>query len=399
MIDGNAFLEQLQKEGVTYVTGVPDSLLSAFSACLLNQDSEPARKMTHVIAANEGNAAALAAGHYLATGEISLVYMQNSGIGNMVNPAVSLLHPEVYGIPILFLVGWRGEPGTKDEPQHMVQGRITEKLLETMEIPCELLSREWGQAQQQLKNGFAWMKEHSRSYALLVSKDTFTPCPLQKKGKEDEKGSVLLREEAIAELLEWIPEDAFVVSTTGKCSRELFELREGEKKKTGETSFEEGTHLHEKDFLTVGSMGHASSIAMGAAAGTSHPVVCLDGDGAALMHMGAMAVLGQSGCSNLVHIVLNNGAHESVGGQPTVAGEIVLTQLAQACGYASCYRVNSREQMRNVLQPFLWNQGPVFIEVEIGIGSRKDLGRPTVPPQENKKAVMQFLKKEKKTKW
>lgn len=381
MIEVTTFLQQLKTESVQYVTGVPDSLLSSFSACLLNQENYLSRFFTHVIAANEGNAVALAAGNYMATGAIPLVYMQNSGTGNIVNPVASLLHPDIYGIPVLFLIGWRGEPGVPDEPQHLFQGRITQSLMEVLEIPCEILSVEWEKARLQIAKAFSWMRERNRPYALLVSKDTFAPCPLHVSEESSHfTASVLLREQAVEMIAKRIPENAVIVSTTGKCSRELFEIRE------------RNQQGHEKDFLTVGSMGHASSIALGLASGTSRPIVCLDGDGAVLMHMGAMAVLGQSGCCNLTHIVLNNGAHESVGGQPTVAKQIALTEIAKACGYTAWYQVKSQQELENLLQIVPWGQGPTFIEVRIGVGSRKDLGRPTTTPRENKEALMQFIK-------
>lgn len=351
MIQPQEFVDALQTAGVGLFTGVPDSLLKSFCAYVTDHCGEE-----HVIAANEGGAVGLAVGHYLATGRTALVYMQNSGQGNAVNPLASLADPDVYSIPMVLLVGWRGEPGVKDEPQHVKQGKITLSLFETMGIPATVVpDAGW---QEVVSAAVGQAVRESRPVALIVRKGLFDEYKLLDK-KPDV--SDLPRERAIEQILDRLPSDAVVVSTTGMISRELYEtrLRRGEG--------------HERDFLTVGSMGHALMIAVGIAkAQPNRKVVCLDGDGASIMQMGNMAIAGQSGCGNLTHLVLNNAAHDSVGGQPTVGGLIDLTAVAEACGYNT-------------------SGSPAFREVKVAKGARKDLGRPKERPQDNKKLFMETL--------
>ena len=374
MIESSTFFACLKRHDITFFVGVPDSLLKNFCFYI----SDHAEKGRHVITANEGNAVALAAGHYLASGKPALVYMQNSGLGNAVNPLVSLLDPEIYGIPALLLIGWRGEPGTQDEPQHNKQGKITPALLTTLGIPHVVLSK--GSAanlENILEKACRYMENESAPYALLVTNDCFAPYA---SGKKRISPYQLSREEAIQEVIARLGSKDIVVTTTGKISREFFEYRD---------VVNQG---HEKDFLTVGSMGHASSIALGIALEKpSATVYCLDGDGAALMHMGAMGVLG-AGPSNIIHIVINNGAHESVGGQPTAAPNIDFISIAKACGYKTARSVETKESLRSQLRLISAKAGPSFLEVRVYPSSRKDLGRPTTRPLENKNAFMDFLK-------
>ena len=303
--------------------------------------------------------------------------MQNSGIGNAVNPLVSLADPDVYAIPVLLLIGWRGEPGTKDEPQHVKQGKITLDLLKTLGIPYEILPQEMEQAGQVLNKAVETMKRSQAPFALVVKKGTFSSNDSRAKAKDAEK---MLRENFIELFLDNIAPGDLVVSTTGKTSRELFELRE----KRGQA--------HANDFLTVGSMGHASQIALGIAlAKPNKKVYCLDGDGALLMHMGGQAIIGQQKPANLVHIVINNSAHESVGGQPTAAGEIDLCAVASACGYKEAVSVADKPEMSAALKLLTQAKGPVFLEVKVAKGARQDLGRPTVSPSESKQKFMESL--------
>ena len=353
MVDVRHVIETLLGNGVDFFCGVPDSLLKSFCAYLTDNCGE-----NHVIAANEGGAVGLAAGHYLATGMPALVYMQNSGQGNAVNPLASLADPDVYSIPMVLLVGWRGQPGVKDEPQHVKQGKITVSLFETLGIPTEILPDDDESAAEMTRKMVERAKAESRPVALIVRKGLFAEYKLQNKKPDI---AALPREQAIEDVLKSLPEDAVVVSTTGMISREVYETRE----RLGQD--------HSRDFLTVGSMGHASMIALGIArAQPSRRVYCLDGDGASIMQMGNMAIVGQSGCNNLTHIVFNNAAHDSVGGQPTVGGAIDLPAIASACGYN--------------------RQGaPVFKEVLVAKGARKDLGRPKEPPEVNKALYMKTL--------
>lgn len=361
--------------GVEFYTGVPDSQLKALCNFLADQYGTASKQ--HIIAANEGNAVALAAGYHLATGKVPVVYLQNSGLGNIVNPVASLLNGKVYGIPCLFIVGWRGEPGIHDEPQHLFQGEITLGLLEQMDIPAFVIGPETDITQvQEILAKFQTLFHQGRQAALVVRKGALE---YEAQGKFT-NGNTLLREEIIAHILNHAGQDDIFVSTTGMASRELFELREA----IGQA--------HSHDFLTVGSMGHSSSIALGVALQKpDRRVWCIDGDGAALMHMGAMAVIAAQAPTNLIHVVINNQAHESVGGMPTVAGQIDFCGIAQACGYINVAGVADFSTLDDTLHRFCRNNGPSFLEVKTALGHRMDLGRPTTTPTENKLAFMKFV--------
>ncbi len=374
MITPQFFIEKLQREGIEFYAGVPDSLLKNVCAYITDHfDSKH-----NIIAANEGGAVALAAGYHLATGNVGCVYMQNSGEGNAVNPLASLTDREVYHIPLLLLIGWRGRPGVHDEPQHVKQGKVTTGLLNVMGINYEVLSKEEDKASVQIEKAMRSIRETGDAYALVVEKDTFDNYSLQNVVKNEYEMS---REEAIQTVAASIPNNAVIVSTTGMISRELFEYR---------TAMGQG---HERDFLTVGSMGHASQIALGIA--LQHPerkVYCFDGDGASIMHMGNMAIVGSKHPNNYVHVIFNNGAHDSVGGQPTVGHEIDLVEIAHAMHYDDAVCVWTPEQLKQALDNVLI-EGLQLIEVRVKKGNRKDLGRPTTTPIQNKEALMDFLKK------
>lgn len=365
--------ELLQKIKCEFFAGVPDSALRPVCDYLMEQEGISSR---HIIAANEGNAAALAAGYYLATGKIPVVYLQNSGIGNVANPVISMMNEEVYGIPCLFLVGFRGEPGNPDEPQHRFQGKITKTLLEAIGIRTFLVTADTDRQELEdiLKKADEVLGEN-RQVALV-----FSPKALESAVKKEYKNSnSLIREEAIRRIAA-AAKDGVLVASTGKIARELFEVRE------------QNHESHRQDFLTVGSMGHASSIAMGIATQKKKTRVwCLDGDGALLMHMGAMALIGTSGLSNMIHVVFNNGAHESVGGMPTVMDQVDLCGMAVSTGYRHCCRVSSTEELEAALSELKDDDGPIFLEVITAIGSRPDLGRPTVGTKENLKNFMEYL--------
>ena len=373
MITPKFFIEKLQAEGVDFYTGVPDSLLKNICAYITDHFDD----RHNIIAANEGGAVALAAGYHLATGKVGCVYMQNSGEGNAVNPLASLTDKEVYHIPLLLLIGWRGRPGVHDEPQHVKQGKITTGLLNVMGINYEVLSKEEEQAAKQIDKAMHSIRKTGCAYALVVEKDTFDSYTLQNTAREEYEMS---REEAIQTVAASIPSDAIIVSTTGMISRELFEYR---------TAMGQG---HERDFLTVGSMGHASMIALGIA--LQHPkrkVYCFDGDGASIMHMGNMAIVGSRHPDNYVHVVFNNGAHDSVGGQPTVGHTIDLVEIAYAMHYEHAVCVWTPSQLKEALED-MQSDGLQLIEVRVKRGNRKDLGRPTTTPIQNKEALMAFLK-------
>jgi len=389
MIDPDFFCKILTKHGTEFFTGVPDSLLKSFCAWVTDNSPQGGGpqgggKKNHITAVNEGAAIALASGYHLATGKIPLVYMQNSGIGNAANPLLSLADSDVYRIPMILLVGWRGEPGVKDEPQHLKQGKVTCTLFEAMGIPYQILSDNETEIQNQLAECYARIQKDNAPFALIVRKDTFAPyTPASKANTETEAMS---REEAIEAIIRASSDREVFISTTGMASRELYELR---------TQYQMG---HAKDFLTVGSMGHASSLALAIALQKPALTVnCIDGDGAALMHLGSMAAIGAEKPANLRHIVLNNGAHDSVGGQPTIARAIDLCGIARCAGYAQAYSIKTLEELNRVLGtqsvPGEKN-GPLFIEVMVRKGNRSDLGRPHSSPQENKEIFMDFLAKE-----
>jgi len=375
MLAPKLVFDTLKGHDVDFFTGVPDSLLKDFCAFI----SDNAAADDHVIAANEGNAIALAAGHYLASGNPALVYMQNSGLGNSVNPLLSLADPEVYSIPMLLLIGWRGEPGKKDEPQHIKQGKVTIDLLNAVGIPYSILPSLPAEAVSSIERGIAATKKNKAPFALVVPAGVFekykatsqqAACPYQ-----------ISREEAIQTIVNTLGEKDIVVCTTGKASRELFEYRE--KKNAG---------FH-RDFLTVGSMGHASHIALGIAlTKKNRTVYCLDGDGAALMHLGGLAIIGCRKPPHFKHILLNNGSHESVGAQPTVGYQTDFIAIARACGYSSAVSVKTTPELIAALAGQKLLTGPVFLEVRISASSRKDLRRPSRSPLQNKQDFMEFLK-------
>jgi phosphonopyruvate decarboxylase len=373
MIRPQFFYDTLAKYGITFYAGVPDSLLKNLCAYI----TDHADDRHNIIAANEGGAMGLAAGHYLATGEVPVVYMQNSGEGNIINPLASLTDKDVYNIPVLLVIGWRGRPGIHDEPQHVKQGKVTLALLDTMGVPYTVLSKEETEAAMQISRAVERMTTTKEAYALVIEKDTFDGYTLQNVVDNDLS---LAREEAIHTVAAALSKKDVIVSTTGMISRELFEYRVGKS---------EG---HEHDFLTVGSMGHASQIALGIALEkTDRRVWCFDGDGASIMHMGSMAIVASKRATNYIHVVFNNGAHDSVGGQPTVGLGIDLPAIAKAMGYTAVHDVSTAEELNAALAEINNQSGPVLLQIRVKKGNRKDLGRPTTTPIQNKEALMAFL--------
>lgn len=375
MLSPKIFIESLAAKGIDFFAGVPDSLLK--NVCAFISDTLDDRH--NIIAANEGAAVGLAAGHYLATGHIPCVYMQNSGEGNAINPLASLTDKEVYGIPVLLVIGWRGEPGVHDEPQHVKQGKITLPLLDAMGIRHEILSQDETEFRSQLDGAVRHMSETGEAFAFIVRKNTFEPYTLQ---RHEVNEYPLSREEAIQKVAASLSAKDVIVSTTGMISRELFEYR---------TAQGQG---HERDFLTVGSMGHASQIALGIALEkTDRRVWCFDGDGAALMHLGSVAIIADKAPENFVHVIFNNGAHDSVGGQPTVGLKVNLAGIAKAAGYKDAVSVTTAEDLGSALKALKTMRGPVLLEVRVHRGNRKDLGRPTTTPIQNRDALMEFMGK------
>lgn len=360
--------------GSDFYTGIPDSQLKALCDYLMNTYGIHSKH--HIIAANEGNCVALASGFYLATGKIPVVYLQNSGEGNIINPIASLLNDKVYAIPMIFIIGWRGEPGIKDEPQHIYQGKITNEILETMGIPYFIIGKETTEEEVRLAmSNFFKVLADGRSVAFVIRKGalSYGQKPVYR------NSYIMRREEILQHIVTFSGEDP-LICTTGKASRELFEIRTA------------NSQSHKYDFLTIGSMGHCSSIALGIA--TQKPntrIWCIDGDGAVLMHMGALAVLGAIAPQNLIHIIINNSAHETVGGMPTVANQIDLAMIAKACGYPNTVTVNNFEELDIELKEARSRHELSLIEVKASIGAREDLGRPTITALENKRNFMNYL--------
>lgn len=366
-------LMSLKGINMDFYTGVPDSQLRALCDCLMENQGISSG---HIIAANEGNAVALAAGAYLATGKIPVIYMQNSGIGNAVNPILSLTGEKVYGIPCIFIVGWRGEPGVPDEPQHAAQGEVTLQLLKDLGFRVYIIGRDTSaeDISQELEASREWFVQ-GKSLAFVVRKGALQSDRKMQYGN----AYVLSREQAIECITEVSGRDV-IVATTGKAGRELYEIRE----RRGQT--------HHSDFLTVGSMGHCSSVALGIALNMpERKVWCIDGDGALLMHMGALAVIGSRRPKNLVHIVIDNESHESVGGMPTAAATMDIPQIAKACGYEIAATVKTLEELRERAECVKREAALSLIEIKCALGARADLGRPLTTPRENKENFMKYL--------
>jgi phosphonopyruvate decarboxylase len=373
MIQPADFYEALRSHGFSFFTGVPDSLLKDF--CAFVSDRVAARD--HVINANEGSAVALATGYHLATAEMPVVYLQNSGTGNIVNPLLSLADPAVYRIPILFVIGWRGEPGVADEPQHEAQGRVMPELLEILGMSYDVAGPDTGSIVELVARIRDRMTDTGAPHALLVRKGTFVPYA----SKDSPENGAPTRADAIGVVLHQLGPTDIVVATTGMASREVFAYRSAQ------------GQGHARDFLTVGSMGHCSQIALGVAQRRpGDDVYCLDGDGSMLMHMGSLAIIGTQRPSNLKHIVINNGSHDSVGGQPTAARELDLFQIALACGYRSGEAVNGVSELPEAVERLRASQGPAILEIRVASRAHTDAGRPTLPPIDNKIAFMAGLR-------
>jgi phosphonopyruvate decarboxylase len=367
------FYDKLAEYEIDFFSGVPDSLLK--DICKYITDNTPEDK--HVIAANEGNSIAIATGYHLATNKIPLVYLQNSGFGNIINPLTSLVHEQVYNIPMLLLIGWRGEPGKKDEPQHKSMGKIQIKLLETLGIKCEILPDYNEGAIDLIDRAYKYMKETNKPFAFLVKKQTF----LKQEINTVSNNYKFKREELLSIILKEIDESNVILSTTGMLSRELYEYRVNNNEEL-------------RDFLSVGSMGHCSSIALGVSLATKKNTVVLDGDGALIMHMGSMCVNGNQSPKNFKHILFNNGAHDSVGGQLTVGFDVNFSEIAKSCGYniIICTDYNNENCVKESVKKLLETDGPVFLEVRCDKGARSDLGRPP-SSLENKELFIKHLLK------
>lgn len=363
----------LYNKGIKFYAGVPDSLLKDYCSYVMDHSSAE----EHIITPNEGSAIALGIGHYMSRKEIPVVYMQNSGLGNAVNPLTSLADQEVYSIPMMVMIGWRGQPGVPDEPQHIKMGRVTKDLCDLIGLESYVLPSGKDAAKECLDEMIHRMHKESKPLGLLVEKNTFGPYSYQGKSS---LSFAMSRESAIKSILAGIDEDDIIVSTTGKASRELYEAREA-------------IQSPQRDFLTVGGMGHASMIALGVARDQTHRrVICIDGDGSILMHMGSLALVGNANAANYVHIIINNGAHESVGGQPTLGHMVDIPGIARCCGYRKTLTVRSEHQLESAIAKLKGTEGPVLIEVLTNTFCRDDLGRPKSSSLENRRAFEAFVK-------
>jgi len=319
----------------------------------------------------------LASGYHMATRKFPVVYLQNSGLGNVINPLLSLVDPRVYKIPMLFLIGWRGEPGRRDEPQHMVQGAVMNGILTDCGVNYEVLADYEEGSAIALDSALHHLRTRGSPYAFLVKRQCFLKYKILNEVKSD---FPVTREQALVLTSNSIGRFDPVVASTGFISRELYEIREAQ-----------GIY-HGQDFYSVGSMGHASSIAMGIAlAKPSRNVYCLDGDGALIMHMGAITQIGSRDLPNFKHILYNNMAHDSVGGQPTAGEGVDFAAMARASGYKHVESATTEAEIVAALENIKKAHGPAFLEIKVRRATRKDLGRPKGQPRENKEKFMSFL--------
>jgi len=373
MISCEELFEAFKKNDLTFFTGVPDSTFKDFMSFLLEEHEN---NLTNIIASNECEAIAIAAGYHLATKKIGVVYMQNSGEGKTVNPLTSLCDKEVYSIPLVMIIGWRGEPGKHDEPQHKKMGRITLSLLDTLEIPYQIISDDPKEAAMMISNAKNQAQQISSPVALIIKSDIlekYTPK------RRLELKYEMSREDAIKEILDNLDGNEIIISTTGKTSRELFEERTRRQEKT-------------RDFYTVGSMGCSASIALGIALQKPQKkVFVFDGDGAVIMQMGALATIGHYKPKNLRHIIFDNESHESTGAQPTVSSSLDFVQTALSCGYGSAQIIKTRSELKDFILNLEKQKSPSMTIIKANATSRKELGRPTSTPLENKQSFMQFL--------
>lgn len=367
------FVRQIKNLGISTVIGVPDSALKPFCDYMNRKGKE---LFNHYVPANEGAAVGMAIGSYLATGKAACIYMQNSGIGNAVNPVTSLANGAVYGIPMLMVIGFRGEPGTKDEPQHKFMGSVTEGILDLLEVEYAVIGSDTSERELDeifIRAGKAL--SDNRQFAIVIKRGSFDDTETE----SYRNGYGLVREEAIREIIASIHEEDVLVSTTGKISREAYEQSDALKGQ------------HAQDFLTVGGMGYASMIALGIAKEKPHKkVYCLDGDGAVLMHMGNLAFIAKQKPENMIHICLNNEAHESVGGMPTGSVGVRYAKVAEACGYPAVYTVENLQQLREVLGQVQEGQQLAFVEIKVSMTSRSNLGRPKETARQNKVDFMKY---------
>lgn len=371
MLSCNDFYKLCKKYSFNFFAGVPDSTFKSWMSFLEKNND----KLTNIPTVNECEAVAICSGYHLSTGKIGVLYMQNSGLGKTVNPITSLCDPAVYSIPILLMIGWRGEPGTKDAPQHHKMGPITLDLLETLGIAYEIITSDINDLEKTLKKAKEYMEKNKQPFALVIRKGIFEKLE-EKPEKQTDRPS---REEAIQTILKTLNGDEILVSTTGKISREIFENRSDKK-----------DCIH--DFYNIGAMGCAQSIALGIALNKKDKkIFVFDGDGSVLMQMGGLATIGHYQPENFYHIVFDNQAHDSTGGQPTCSDTVSFNEIAKACNYKSAQVVEDKKSIENTVKNMLKNKGPSMLIIKVKKGARNNLGRPTMSQKEHKKKFMEYL--------
>ena len=352
MIKVDALINLLKKNNTNFFTGVPDSVLKELSSYLKN-------KRNHIIATNEGAAVSIGIGHYLSTKKIPCIYMQNSGLSNALNPLISIAHKKVYSIPLILVIGWRGSPRIKDEPQHNVKGKITQQLLKLLNIKYTVLksNKDFAKFDKQIK----YAKKSKSIVACLIERGT-----LQKIIKSNSKKDFynLDKEFFLKKLLEELPSKSKVIASTGYNSRELMYLRK------------KFNFNNSKDFYMVGGMGHTSSVALGFSLSSKNKTFCIDGDGSFLMHLGSIMTAGNFANKNFKYILLNNNTHDSVGGQSTNADNIDFDRLSKSLGFKKFYSIKKKQNLRKIIKNFIKINSPSFLEVKVTNSKIKKLPRP-----------------------
>lgn len=374
MISCQDFFNILKENGFTFFTGIPDSTFKNFMKFIVDNDG---KCLQNLVACNECESIALSAGYYLATNKIGIAYMQNSGLGKAINPLTSLCDQDTYSIPVLLLIGWRGEPGKNDAPQHKKMGRIMLSLLETLEIPYSILEPDLDYIKNEMKKAKKYFNNRKEPYAFIIRRNFFEDYDIKTLQKNNYE---LNREEAIELIMDNLDENDIVISTTGLISREVYEYRENREKD------------HFKSFYNIGSMGCASSIGLSIALQRPNKrILIFDGDGAAIMQMGVFTTIGKNFPDNLVHIIFDNHAHETTGNQPSNSTAVNFHQVALASNYNYGTIVTTKSQLLDVINEIKHKKGPQMIVVRVKMGFRLDLKRPEKEPTNYKEYLMKYL--------
>ena len=355
MIEVNSLVSLLKKNNCDFFTGVPDSVLKELSIKLQNKN-----KKKHIIATNEGSAVSLGIGHYLSTKRVPCIYMQNSGLSNALNPLISIAHKRVYSIPLILVIGWRGSPRIKDEPQHNIKGEITENILKLLNIKYTILrsNNDLNKFDKQIKLA----KKKSSIVACLIEQGTLTK---NKKTNKKKDFYNLDKEIFLKTLLLTLKKNTKIISSTGFNSREIMYLRKKFKITNG------------RDFYMVGGMGHTSSVALGYSLSNKKNVICIDGDGSLLMHLGSIKTAGTFANKNFKYILLNNNSHDSVGNQSTYANNVNFEKLSKSLGFKKFYSIKNKINLKKKIKTFLSEKELSFLEIKISNSKIKKLPRPT----------------------